>query len=90
MGRRLQAERALVAVDGRTGALQGQREIQASDAGALDALRFAAGLEDKRAVALAVVRDEIESSPWRSPTPRRWRSVCFRITAIRFSVSAHG
>ena len=37
----------LVAVDGQTGVVRGQREIPASDAGALDALRFAAGLEDE-------------------------------------------
>ena len=35
----------LVAVDGQTGAVRGQLAIAASDAGALDALRFAAGLE---------------------------------------------
>lgn len=35
----------LVAVDGQTGAACGQRGIPASDAGALDALRFAAGLD---------------------------------------------
>ena len=34
----------LVAVDGQTGAPAGERAIAASDAGALDALRFAAGL----------------------------------------------
>jgi hypothetical protein len=36
----------LVAVDGQTGALRGQREIAASDAGSMEALRFAAGLQD--------------------------------------------
>jgi transposase len=36
----------LVAVDGQTGALRGQRAIAASEEGSLDALRFAAGLED--------------------------------------------
>src|SRR6202042_1683132 len=40
----------LVAVDGQTGALRGQREIAASDAGSLDALRFAAGLQDPERV----------------------------------------
>ena len=38
----------VVAVDGQTGAVRGQCEIAASDAGALDALRFAAGLGDER------------------------------------------
>ena len=38
----------LVAVDGQTGAVGGQREIPASDAGSLDALRFAAGLAAER------------------------------------------
>jgi transposase len=38
----------LVAVDGQTGALVGQRAIEASDAGSLDALRFAAGLAKER------------------------------------------
>jgi transposase len=42
----------LVAVDGQTGARCGQREIAASDAGALDALRFAAGLEAERVWAI--------------------------------------
>ena len=42
----------LVAVDGQTGALRGQREIPASDAGSLDALRFAAGLEEERVWAI--------------------------------------
>ena len=36
----------LVAVDGQTGALLGQHEIAAGDAGSLDALRFAAGLDE--------------------------------------------
>ncbi len=35
----------LVAVDGQTGTVRGQLQIAASDAGALQALRFAAGLE---------------------------------------------
>jgi transposase len=42
----------LVAVDGQTGALRGQREIAASDTGSVDALRFAAGLEEKRVWAI--------------------------------------
>jgi hypothetical protein len=42
----------LVAVDGQTGVVRGQREIPASDAGALDALRFAAGLEEERVWAI--------------------------------------
>jgi transposase len=42
----------LVAVDGQTGALRGQREIPASDAGSLDALRFAAGLAEERVWAI--------------------------------------
>jgi transposase len=41
----------LVAVDGQTGALAGQR-IAATDAGSLDALRFAAGLEQERVWAI--------------------------------------
>jgi transposase len=42
----------LTAVDGHTGVLEGQREIPASDAGAIDALRFAAGLQDERVWAI--------------------------------------
>ncbi|HEY1774694.1 MAG TPA: IS110 family transposase [Solirubrobacteraceae bacterium] len=42
----------LVAVDAGTGALRGQREIPASDAGSLDALRFGLGLEEERVWAL--------------------------------------
>jgi transposase len=42
----------LVAVDGLTGVVRGQLAIGASDAGALDALRFAAGLEDERVWAI--------------------------------------
>ena len=42
----------LVAVDGQTGAVRGQREIPASDAGSLDALRFAAGLAEERVWAI--------------------------------------
>jgi transposase len=38
----------LVAVDGVTGASRGQRTIPASDDGALDALRFAVGLDRDR------------------------------------------
>ncbi len=38
----------LVAVDGQTGAARGQLAIAASDAGALQALRFAAGLDEER------------------------------------------
>src|ERR1700757_2536053 len=38
----------LVAVDGQTGAARGQLQIAASDAGALAALRFAAGLDEER------------------------------------------
>jgi transposase len=40
----------LVAVDGQTGALRGQREVAASDEGSLEALRFAAGLQDAERV----------------------------------------
>ena len=120
----------LVAVDGQTGALCGQREIPASDAGSLDALRFAgrpgrgAGVGDRglpaclgapgggadrcgervirvpavmtsqtrkvarqagksdpidaRAVALAVIRDGIESFPVAFTDHTRWRSACCR------------
>jgi transposase len=42
----------LVAVDGQTGALAGQRAIAATDAGSLDALRFAAGLDQGRVWAI--------------------------------------
>jgi transposase len=42
----------VVAVDGQTGAVAGQRQIVASDAGALDALRFAAGLDEERVWAI--------------------------------------
>jgi transposase len=42
----------LVAVDGQTGALLGQRAIAASDAGSLDALRFASELEQERVWAI--------------------------------------
>ncbi len=42
----------LVAVDGHTGALCGQREIAASDAGSLEALRFGAGLDGERVWAI--------------------------------------
>ena len=42
----------LVAVDRRTGGLLGQRAIAASDAGSLEALRFAAGLEQERVWAI--------------------------------------
>ena len=42
----------LVAVDGQTAALRGQREIPASDAGSLDALRFAGGLDEDRVWAI--------------------------------------
>jgi transposase len=42
----------LVAVDGQTGARVGQRAIAASDAGSLDALRFAAGLDQERVWAI--------------------------------------
>jgi transposase len=40
----------LVAVDGHTGVCEGQREIAATDAGSLDALRFAAGLAQQERV----------------------------------------
>jgi transposase len=40
----------LVGVDAGTGALRGQREIAASEAGSLDALRFAAGMPDSERV----------------------------------------
>jgi transposase len=42
----------LVAVDGQTGALAGQRAIAASDAGSLDALRFAVDLAEGRVWAI--------------------------------------
>jgi transposase len=42
----------LVALEGQTGAVLGQRTIAASDAGVLDALRFAAGLEQERVWAI--------------------------------------
>jgi transposase len=42
----------LVAVDGQTGGLLGQRAIAASDAGSLDALRFASELEQERVWAI--------------------------------------
>jgi transposase len=42
----------LVAVDGLTGALCGQREIPATDAGSLEALRFAGGLDGERVWAI--------------------------------------
>ena len=38
----------LVALDGQTGAVKGQIEIKANDAGALDALRFAADVDEDR------------------------------------------
>jgi transposase len=38
----------LVAVEGQTGAVRGQLQIAASDAGALQALRFAVGLDEER------------------------------------------
>jgi len=42
----------LVAVDGLTGAVRGQLAIAASDAGALEALRFAAGVDEERVWAI--------------------------------------
>jgi transposase len=42
----------LVAVDGQTGAVRGQLAIAASDEGALEALRFAAGVEEDRVWAI--------------------------------------
>ena len=42
----------LVAVDGQTGAVRGQLAIAASDAGALEALRFAGGLDQERVWAI--------------------------------------
>ena len=42
----------LVALDGQTGALRGQRAIPASDAGSLDALRLAAELDEERVWAI--------------------------------------
>jgi transposase len=42
----------LVAVDGQTGAARGQLAIAATDAGALAALRFAAGLDEERVWAI--------------------------------------
>lgn len=40
----------VVAIDGQTGVLRGQRQIAASDAGSLEALRFAAGIGDAERV----------------------------------------
>ncbi|MGI8712744.1 MAG: IS110 family transposase [Solirubrobacteraceae bacterium] len=42
----------LVAVDGKTGAARGQLTISATDAGSLDALRFAADLDEERVWAI--------------------------------------
>jgi transposase len=42
----------LVALDGQTGAMRGQVEIAASDDGSIDALRFAAGIDDERVWAI--------------------------------------
>jgi transposase len=42
----------LVALDGLTGAVRGQLAIAASDAGALEALRFAAGVDEERVWAI--------------------------------------
>jgi transposase len=42
----------LVAVDGQTGAVVGELQIAASDAGSLDALRFAAGVGEERVWAI--------------------------------------
>ena len=42
----------LVALDGQTAAIKGQVEIPASDAGSIDALRFAAGLDEDRVWAI--------------------------------------
>jgi transposase len=42
----------LVAVDSETGKARGQLQIPASDAGSLDALRFAAGLDVERVWAI--------------------------------------
>ena len=42
----------LVAVDGQTGAARGQLQIAASDAGALEALRFAASVDEERVWAI--------------------------------------
>jgi hypothetical protein len=42
----------LVAVDGETGKARGQLQIPASDAGSLEALRFAAGLDPERVWAI--------------------------------------
>jgi transposase len=42
----------LVALDGQTGAVRGQQAIAASDAGSLDALRFAADLDPERVWAI--------------------------------------
>jgi transposase len=42
----------LVALDGQTGGVRGQREIPASDAGSLEALRFAADLDAERVWAI--------------------------------------
>jgi transposase len=42
----------LVALDGQTGAVRGEIEIAASDAGSIDALRFAAGVDEERVWAI--------------------------------------
>jgi len=42
----------LSGVDGQAGAARGQRQMAASDAGALEALRFAAGLDEERVWAI--------------------------------------
>ena len=42
----------LVALDGLTGAVRGQLQIAASDAGAMEALRFAAGVDEERVWAI--------------------------------------
>ena len=56
----------LVAVDAVTGAGRGQRTIAASDDGALDALRFAAGLDRDRVWAVEDCRHVIRAA-WSAP-----------------------
>jgi hypothetical protein len=66
-------DHTLVAVDGHTGVVEGQREIPASDAGALDALRFAAGMQDERVWATKTVGTAPRAlRPRRSPLASGW------------------
>ena len=52
----------LVALDGKTGVMLGQLQIAASDAGSLEALRFAGGLGEERVWAIEDCR---HVSAWR-------------------------